>query len=166
MFFMKPNEVAPPAALSLSPLPIEDAQAIVSWRYHPDYATYDLEPAHVQMLTDPANRYFAIRHDGELVGHVCLGPEARVAGLSADPDAEDIGLGFRPDLVGKGTAREMLPLVLGALSGTVHASRLRAVVASWNERAQAAARNVGFEPVGEHVNSAGRYVILSRRIDE
>src|SRR5206468_9220263 len=48
-------------------------------------------------------RYQAVRdEDGELVGFCTFGEDARVAGYIYPDDALDIGVGMRPDLVGRG----------------------------------------------------------------
>ncbi len=146
----------------LRPLRGADAEAILAWRYAGQYAIYDPGAGDLPTLIDPANRFFAVLRGRELIGHVCLGAEARVPGLEEAPDADDLGFGLRPDLVGRGNARRLLPELLAVLAPVLARPQVRVVIAAWNERARAAARRAGFQPAGELENANGRYVVLTR----
>ena len=113
-------------------------------------------------MLDPVNRYRSVRAEGELVGYVCVGPDARVAGQEAAPEIDDIGYGFRPDLTGRGIASRWLPEVLELLSDLLVAPRQRVVIAAWNERSQTVVRRLGFEPLRSFENDQGRWVELGR----
>lgn len=84
-----------------------DAMAVAGWHYPGEYAFYDFEadPSDLGDLLDPAgwgDPYFAADgDDGSLAGFFQLVRADRVL---------DIGLGLRPDLVGRGA---------GAASSTV-----------------------------------------------
>ncbi|WP_249019520.1 GNAT family N-acetyltransferase [Conexibacter sp. S30A1] len=139
-----------------------DARAITSWRYAPPYDFYDGSEADVVVMLDPVNRYRSIRFEGELVGYVCVGPDARVAGQLAASEIDDIGYGFRPDLTGRGIASGWLPEVLETLDDLLRAPRQRVVVAAWNERSLAVARRLGFRDAASFENDHGRWLELVR----
>jgi len=139
-----------------------DARAIASWRYAPPYDFYDGSEADVVVMLDPVNRYRSIRFEAELVGYVCVGPDARVAGQLAAPEIDDIGYGFRPDLTGRGIASGWLAEVLELLDELPLAPRQRVVIAAWNERSQAVARKLGFRHAGSFENDQGCWVELVR----
>ncbi len=139
-----------------------DARVVADWRYEPPYDFYDCSEEESQVMLDPVNRYRSVRAEGELVGYVCVGPDARVAGQEAAPEIDDIGYGFRPDLTGRGIASRWLPEVLELLSDLLVAPRQRVVIAAWNERSQTVVRRLGFEPLRSFENDQGRWVELGR----
>jgi RimJ/RimL family protein N-acetyltransferase len=139
-----------------------DARAIAGWRYEPPYDFYDGSEAEVVVMLDPVNRYRSIRFEGELVGYVCVGPDARVAGQVASSEIDDIGWGFRPDLTGRGIASGWLAEVLELLDDLLLAPEQRVVIAAWNERSQAVARKLGFRDAGSFENDHGRWLELVR----
>ena len=113
-------------------------------------------------MTDPAQRYSAVWRDGELIAYVCLGAEARVPGMTADPGIEDLGFGLRPDLMGQGLSRTLLPWVIVALDDQIDGRRLRVVIYDWNARSLAAYRRLGFTDSGTVTNAGGTFLILIR----
>lgn len=148
--------------VELAPITEAAARSIARWRYEAPYDFYDGSEAEVPVMLDPVNRYFAIQDRGVLVGYVCVGPDARVAEQHADPDIDDIGWGFRPDLTGKGIASRWLAQILELIDDVSPARTQRVVIAAWNERSQAAARRLGFQNPTRFSNNAGEWVILTR----
>lgn len=148
--------------LEVGPITRATAQRIALWRYEPPYDFYDGSTAEVAVMLDPANGYHEILKDGTLVGYVCVGPDARVAGQPADPGTDDIGWGFRPDLIGRGIASRWLPEVLAQLDELLRAPVQRVVIAAWNERSSAAARRIGFQDPATFTNDSGEWLMLSR----
>ena len=148
--------------VEITPMTAAAARSIAQWRYEPPYDFYDGSDAEVTVMLDPANRYFAVLADRVLVGYVCVGPDARVAGQHADLGVDDIGWGFRPDLTGQGIASRLLPDVLELLKELVRAPTQRVVIAAWNQRSQAAARRMGFGDPVLLRNDIGEWVILTR----
>ena len=142
----------------------EAARKIAAWRYEPPYDFYDGSEAEVAVMLDPTNRYFTVRADDDLVGYVCVGPDARVAGQDADSEMDDIGWGFRPDLIGRGVASRWLPEVLELLDQiqVLRSQVQRVVIAAWNERSLTAARRLGFGNPVRLSNDAGEWVTLTR----
>ncbi|MGH2842033.1 MAG: GNAT family N-acetyltransferase [Solirubrobacteraceae bacterium] len=150
------------AAYELSLLTNKDAELICTWRYEPPYDTYDVPSDGAAAMLDPLQRFCALRRDGELIAYVCLGAEARVPGLAAVPDVDDLGFGLRPDLIGQGLSREILPWLLGAVAPQLEGGRLRVVILDWNLRSLGAYRRAGFLDTGSHTNGAGTFLLLER----
>jgi ribosomal-protein-alanine N-acetyltransferase len=97
-----------------------------------------------------------------LIGYVCVGSEARVAGMTADENFVDVGLGIRPNITGRGASRALLAATLAALEQCLGSDSFRSVVASWNQRAQRAAEHAGFRATGRHENERGSYIVFAR----
>jgi hypothetical protein len=53
-----------------------------------------------RVSAESGNQAIADQATGAMVGFICLGPEARVPGVEAQPGILDVGAGMRPDLVG------------------------------------------------------------------
>jgi RimJ/RimL family protein N-acetyltransferase len=81
---------------------------------------------------------------------VCTGQEARVPGLAEQDGIVDIGVGMRPDLVGRGLGSAFGAVVLGHVQDVCGDRPLRAAVQSWNERSLRLARRLGFRATGIH----------------
>lgn len=148
--------------LRLTSLTSADAEQISGWRYDPPYDIYNVPLEDSARMTDPAQRFSAIRDKDELIAYVCLGGEARVKGLRARSGTEDLGFGLRPDLIGQGLSRQILPWLLQALGDQIAGHRLRVVILDWNVRSLAAYRRAGFADAGAHTNADGTYLLLTR----
>lgn len=148
--------------IEVAPMTEAAARSIALWRYEPPYDFYDRSEAEVLGMLDQANRYFAIRADGDLVGYVCVGPDARVSDQQADPETDDIGWGFRPDLTGRGMASRWLAAVLELLDGVLRAETQRVVIAAWNQRSQTTAHRLGFGDPATFSNNDGEWLVLTR----
>ena len=139
--------------LEIRPLMPLDAEAIAGWRYSGDYAFYnpslDRESDSAEYLLDPSNRFHSVRRTSELIGFCCFGADARVTGGTYDIEALDIGAGMAPAFVGQGHGRAFLGAVVEHAVTHLGALALRATIASWNDRAQRAARGVGFRSVSK-----------------
>jgi [ribosomal protein S18]-alanine N-acetyltransferase len=140
---------ARPAGLVVRPLTSADTEDIATWQYDGPWHIYDSTPdgqitaaSGYQAVADPAT--------GALVGFICLGEEARVPGLLAEPGIVDVGAGMRPDLVGTRVGTEFGAAVLRHVAGLAGQHRLRAVVQSWNERSLRLCTRLGFRAVGTH----------------
>lgn len=158
-------------------LTVEDAAEIATWRYAGPWAAYDgradqpvrAEDGYVAVCDGPVDG----RGD-RLVGFACVGAEARVPGLTELPGVVDLGVGMRPDLVGRGLGPVFAGTVIEHVRRTSSVPlgaklRLRVVVQDWNQRSLRLTRRLGFHAVGEHsVVQDGRpvrYLVLERDLD-
>jgi [ribosomal protein S18]-alanine N-acetyltransferase len=143
------DDQQPFQALRVRPLQPRDAEAVASWRYQGPWSSYDPRPG-----DDPISAvagYAAVVDDtGSLVGYLCVGQEARVPGLTESDGTLDIGVGMRPDLVGRGLGRDFGAAVLDHIRDRYGDRPLRAVVQDWNERSLRLARGLGFRDAGTH----------------
>jgi ribosomal-protein-alanine N-acetyltransferase len=157
------------------PMNDEHAREISHWSYEPPYDFYSLtsDPDDLSELLDPEKRqgYYSALRDGELIGFLCFGQEARVPGGNyTDAGILDVGLGLRPDLTGK---RLGLGFVLAGLAFAQEKFApvgFRLSVATFNERAIKVYERAGFEPVetfmqrtngGEHP-----FLLMARGVGE
>ena len=136
---------------SFRPLREDDARAMAAWRYEGPYAFYDLTSEDVdEVLAELPSYLAAVDERDQLAGFFASGPGAQVpggqrAGLYG-PDALDVGLGLRPDLVGRGLGPAFIAAGLADLRARIVPSpaRFRLSVAAWNERAIRAYTRAGF----------------------
>lgn len=128
-----------------------DVRAIAGWRYDGPYAFYDLAGEDVAEFLAEVGSYVAAEDErGELVGFFGFGAVGQVpGGQDAElypPDALDVALGLRPDLVGGGLGPGFV--AAGLAYAREHRSpaptRFRLSVAAFNERAVRAYERVGF----------------------
>jgi RimJ/RimL family protein N-acetyltransferase len=143
--------------MEVRPLTPEDATAIASWRYPGRDATYD----EVE-VPSAARGYWAVHHDGELVGSCCFGEPARVPGVVGEPGILDVGYGMRPDLMGQGLGRSFIGAILGFGGKEFSPRRFRVLILEWNGRSRASARSVGFEEEGTVQSTEGTFVVMTR----
>jgi [ribosomal protein S18]-alanine N-acetyltransferase len=151
-----------PSRLRVTRISPDDVDAMLDWRYADEFSVYNLTHADRDALLDPANRYFAIRLGEDYLGYVCIGPEARVPGLASADGVDDFGVGFRPELIGRGFSSWLFPAVLALLEPELTGSSLRVVIHDWNRLAQSAARRAGFRGAGLVTNPAGTFVVMAR----
>jgi ribosomal-protein-alanine N-acetyltransferase len=132
-----------------------DAEVISRWRYPGQYALYD-GPLAPEYMLDPRNGFRAVRRSSGLIGFCSFGIDGRVPGGSYEDDALDVGAGMDPALVGNGYGRAFLGALVEYATRELNAVRLRATIASWNERALRAGRSVGFRPILAFQTDHGR----------
>lgn len=166
---------------SLVPMSRAEAQQIAAWRYDGEYALYNTPiestAETVEAFLTPAYAYHSVWHeDHGLFGYCCYGEDAQVPGGDYDIAAVDIGLGMRPDLVGRGFGMAFLQAILN------HAGRLfdsdesrrhlpyRATIATFNGRCRRIFQKAGFEQVQAFAvdapaNKSGKlgFVVVVRR---
>ncbi|MFZ1752611.1 MAG: GNAT family N-acetyltransferase [Caldilineaceae bacterium] len=132
-----------------------DAEEIARWRYPAPYAIYNSAPvdasqellaATAAYYADPLHRYFAVEDEnGQFLGFGCCGPEAQVFGYDyTQVEALDIGLGMRPDRVGKGRGQAFLATILAHGLRLHTPSVLRATIAVFNDRSARTFLRSGF----------------------
>lgn len=92
--------------LSIQPLNEANARACVMWRYKAPLDFYNLNcteiEQNVQYFLDSINHFYGIFEEQELVGFCSFGEDGQVNGGDYNLLALDIGMGIRPDLIGKG----------------------------------------------------------------
>lgn len=141
----------------LTPADLDD---IAGWRYDDRWAVYDSDGP-----LDPEMGYWAVvqlvADDERLVGFGCLGDDARVPGLPEAEGTLDVGVGMRPDLVGRGLGPEFATTVLDFARGH-GATRLRAVVQDWNTRSLRLVERLGFVRTGSHPVGDVTFVVVER----
>ncbi len=140
---------ARPAGLVIRPLTSADTADIATWQYDGPWRIYDSSPDGT-ITAESGYQAVADSATGALVGYICLGEEARVPGLGAEPGVVDVGAGMRPGLVGHRIGTEFGATVLGHIAAVAEQGRLRAVVQSWNERSLRLCAGLGFHVVGTH----------------
>jgi ribosomal-protein-alanine N-acetyltransferase len=106
-------------------------------------------------MLDPRNGFHGVHGSDGLVGFCSFGSDGRVPGGPYADDALDVGAGMDPALVGVGHGRAFLGAVVHYAKSNLNAGRLRATIASWNERALRASRSVGFRPISTFATKQG-----------
>lgn len=144
-----------------------DAAVVSGWRYEGPWSIYDVTDPD---MFSPAKGYWAIVEPrrGGLVGFVCLGAEARVAGMDEEPGVLDVGVGLDPARAGRGQGRTLLaPVVAWAevQAAKREAGALRAVVQSWNIRSLRLCRSLGFAVTGRHLAPASASSATGRPVE-
>lgn len=126
------------------PLRLADARAAGRWRYPPDYAMYDLDPA---VLVFTALMRAPLR---------ALGFHALAVDLPGDPlisvfsliqrggDVE-LGVGMRPDLMGHGLGLGMMLAGMDYARALIHPATFSLTVATFNTRAVTVYERAGFQ---------------------
>jgi ribosomal-protein-alanine N-acetyltransferase len=131
------------------------AEMIQTWRYEGAYAVYNMgsdEEGLVELL-DRRSPYYSVRDDlGELVGFFNVGTSALVR-ESNEPDiyGEDrsitIGLGMRPDAMGKGMGLTFVQACLDFARREFAPTHFQLYVFPWNKRAIRVYERAGFQSV-------------------
>ena len=142
----------------------DDLAEIEGWRYEGPWSVYDSAGR-----LDPGLGYWAVEgDDGRLAGFGCLGEDARVSGLAEAQGVVDVGVGMRPDLVGRGSGAPFASAFLDFAAGRVTADRFRVVVKGWNSRSLRLVERLGLAPTGTHRVPRGgadeTYVVLERPV--
>ncbi|WP_377890145.1 GNAT family N-acetyltransferase [Alkalihalobacillus sp. R86527] len=115
-----------------------------SWHYDGIYSFYDMEADEEDLaeFLDPNMRgesMFAVTKSDELIGFFSANQVSR--------DTVDIGLGLRPDLTGHGYGKVFLEAGLTHVQSTYAPARITLAVATFNQRAIALYRKLGFQDV-------------------
>jgi [ribosomal protein S18]-alanine N-acetyltransferase len=134
---------------SLEPMTEEVARQIAGWRYRGEHALYNTAPdaveEEVKTLLNPHCAYYAVWHDEcGLFGFCCYGQEAQVPGGDYGVEAVDIGLGIRPDLIGRGMGADFLQAVLTHIEESEGPALLRATIAAFNGSCRRIFEKAGF----------------------
>ena len=147
--------------MEIRPLTEDHGDAIATWRYPDEYSTYD-----VGEVATPADGYWAVVSEGELVGYCCFGLEARVPGVEEAEDTLDVGYGMRPDLVGKGFGRAFVAAIVDFGLDEFSPQRLRLLILTWNQRSRKVAEALGFQKTGIARGEEEDFLVMMRRTSE
>ncbi|MBE9040361.1 GNAT family N-acetyltransferase [Oscillatoriales cyanobacterium LEGE 11467] len=128
------------------------AHSILNWQYPYPYERYNFNPQNTQQdllyLLDRKNAFFAILNpQNELEAYCSFGADARVPGGGYSADALDIGMGIRPDLVGRRLGKHYARAVVRYSANRYCAKYLRVTIAQFNQRACKVWQKLGFEIV-------------------
>lgn len=132
---------------TLKPMTDEAAREIAAWQYTGEYAQFNVAPDDVEDAVrdylDPALDYHAVWHPVYgLAAFCCYGEEAQVPGGDYDEEAIDLGLGLRPDLLGRGLSGMIFEAAMANRSN--EGRPLRATVAAFNLRSLRMLEKAGF----------------------
>ncbi len=154
------------------PMSDEQAHAVVAWRYEVPYDFYDVanDPEGLEELLGPPERregYYAVLSDDELVGFFCYGPGGRLQGFDYPDDGSvDVGLGLKPDLIGRGRGLGFVRAGLEFGRRSFSPAGFRLFVATFNERAIRVYEHAGFrrlEVFVRHKNGVDQPFLLMTR---
>ena len=123
------------------------AADIVTWRYPEPYQHYDLCGADPAYFLDPANGFYAlVDEDDVLIGYRSFGPDGQVPGGAYDDAALDTGGGLRPELTGqnRGLGRRAIATGLAFGRERFHPAVFRVTIADFNIRARHVVESLGF----------------------
>jgi RimJ/RimL family protein N-acetyltransferase len=134
-------------AMELTIAPASEAtfRDLEAWRYEPPYDFYDGD---VDPVLNPERFFEARDEDGSLVGFYYF--ETKGAAL-------EIGLGLRPDLVGRGLGLEFFLTGIEFGRRRFRPERIILAVAAFNDRARIVYERAGFHVVGRHVRRFERW---------
>jgi ribosomal-protein-alanine N-acetyltransferase len=117
-------------------------------------------------LLNPGYRYHAaLDEEGVRAGYFCFGDDARVPsgeepGLYEE-DALDVGLGMRPDLIGKGMGEEFVRVGLAFARECYSPASFRLTVAAINRRAIRVYEKVGFTRTVSFTGNGREWVVMA-----
>ena len=157
--------------LLFRPLVKEEALAILKWQYIPPYDYYNFNASTTQedlcYLLDKKNAFFALLNiQRQLEGYCSFGRDGQVLGGCYNTPGLDIGMGIRPDLVGRGRGKLYAQAVVRYGINQYTVEQLRVTVAQFNKRAQRVWQQLGFEQVNKFikVDTEKEFVIMTRAV--
>lgn len=130
--------------LTIQPASRETFAELGAWRYEPPYDFYDGD---VDPVLNPERFYEALDEDGALVGFYYFEEKG---------DALEIGLGLRPELVGRGLGLDFLDAGIAYGRRRFRPARVILNVAQFNQRAITVYERAGFRETGRHVRHFDR----------
>lgn len=143
--------------MEVRPLTETDSEVIATWRYPGRYSTYDPDEP-----VTPERGFWAVEHEGELIGYCSFGQAARVPGAVEEEGILDVGYGMRPDLMGRGLGRDFVGAILDHGTREFSPQRFRLLILEWNERSRRAAAALGFQTEDVLRTSGGDFLVMTR----
>lgn len=147
------------------------ARAILSWRYEPPYDFYNYgldEEANLLELLNLHNSFYSIvDENSELVAFCSFGQDGQVAGGDYRSQALDIGMGVRPNSIGRGKGVEYANAVLKFAGSLFEPKAFRVSIAAFNKRAIRVWQKLGFEQEQsfERESDGMQFIVLVRLIN-
>nr|WP_240896098.1 GNAT family N-acetyltransferase [Kineococcus siccus] len=137
-----------------------EALSVAAWTYPPPFDLYDVDPAKTELFTardaEGLGCYPAVDGDGTVVAFCVLGPEARVRGQRPEDGILDVGLGVHPAQTGRRIGSDLVEQVVTLARDLARHRRLRAAVATFNERSLALCDAAGFVAVRDFTGPGDR----------
>jgi len=127
----------------------EQAEAIAfNWHYDAEYSFYDMEADKEDLAEFLDNQkrgesYFVVTKDDDIIGFFSFNKIAI--------NTIDIGLGMKPNLIGKGNGLGFLKAGLEFARSNYSPKKITLSVATFNQRAIKVYRKLGFEDVGTYM---------------
>ena len=117
-----------------------EAEAILSWRFEPEYDYYNVKPKNRERLLreflEPRNSYYSMLDENDqMLAYCCYGRSARVYGGDYSVEALDMGLTMRPNMTGQGFGSSFAKAVVEHGIRKFSPGLLRVTIARFNERA-------------------------------
>jgi ribosomal-protein-alanine N-acetyltransferase len=141
----------------------EHASEILGWHYPGHLSFYDLgnDPEDIREILDHrrygVNLFSAVDEQGELIGELTLNQSG---------DEMEMGVGLRPDLVGKGLGKELMEKGMEFARNMSRFDRFTIRVWKLNGRAIRLYQEAGFEIEKEYLNFIEgipfRFLLMSR----
>lgn len=136
----------------IEPMDREGAVAITHWAYDPPYDFYNMDVSEESLRELLDGTYFKMLEGHSLMGYFCCGNAAQVPigrqyGAYPENGSLDIGLGMNPILTGHGRGYAFVTTVLAYAQSQLEATSFRLTVATFNERAMALYKKLGFTPI-------------------
>jgi [ribosomal protein S18]-alanine N-acetyltransferase len=132
-----------------------DAETIQTWHYEGAYAVYNMgnNEEGLAELVDRRSPYYSVRDErGDLVGLFNVGTSALVEesnepGIYGEDRIITIGLGMRPDAMGKGMGLTFVQACLDFARREFAPKHFQLYVFTWNKRAIRVYERAGFQSV-------------------
>lgn len=158
----------------VSPLLPEDVHQIRTWQYPEPYALYNMtgldEADDLAYFLDPANHFHrVVDGEGRLIGFCSFGEDAQVPGGDYALAALDVGVGMRPDQIGRGLGAQFLRAILAHAQTYFVPRYFRATIAHFNVRSRRMFQRQGFQIVQTFDSQSvppHPFDILLRQVDE
>lgn len=147
----------------------EKAEEVLSWKYEAPYDFYN-NVLNEEELSELLNgTYSAVTADNkELIGFFCTGKSAQVPkgwdfGVYEE-ERNDMGLGMKPTLVGKGNGTAFGKFVLEKIEEKSDRMSVRLTVASFNKRAIHLYEKFGFVAKERFNTEAAEFITMVRAL--
>ena len=146
----------------------EMANDILNWKYDPPYDFYNNEITEEAMMEILNGSYYALVNEfKEIIGFFCIGENAQVPignqfGVYTE-DLVDMGLGMKPNLVGKGNGFEFCSYIVRFIEENYQSTPIRLTVAKFNRRAIHLYEKLGFVLENEFSTDFAEFITMVKK---